>query len=82
MPKDLILDIAVLLREHEENRVEGVSIDARYIELALMAGRIIAAVRHHDEMTNASQHQPLAPNSWYQNGSREGAVPFSSTMVD
>lgn len=63
MPRDLILEIAVLLREHEENRIEGVSIDARHIERALMAGRIIAAVRHHDEMTNSSQHRPLAPNS-------------------
>lgn len=63
MPRDLILEIQVLLREHEENHIKGVSIDARYIERALMAGRIVAAVRHHDEMTNASQHQPLAPKS-------------------
>ena len=48
MAKDLILDIISLLREHEENRIEGETIDERHAERVGMAGRVIAAVRHHD----------------------------------
>lgn len=48
MPRDLVFEIQVLLREHEENNIAGLSIDERLAERVLMAGRIIAAVRHHD----------------------------------
>ena len=48
MPRDLMISITTLLREHEENNVAGLSIDQRFSERVLMAGRIIAAVRHHD----------------------------------
>ena len=48
MPRDLMISITTLLREHEENNVAGLSIDQRFTERVLMAGRIIAAVRHHD----------------------------------
>lgn len=48
MPRDLMISITTLLREHEENNVSGLTIDQRFTERVLMAGRIIAAVRHHD----------------------------------
>lgn len=60
---DLLINISALLREHEENRIEGETIDDRSGERAGMAGRIIAAVRRHDEEAKARQSVLLEPRA-------------------